>query len=320
ALRSIPGGYFENIASDFQNISQLSKQTREKLTPEIESSWSDAFERGKQEFADEYQKSGDAGNSISGLGNMIKGYWKALYYGVLSPGADNIKFVGTRSGFEIGNAIALPTTAFLVISGRTVQSLGMTVWYTTSTGVKLVSPTIEGGLLTGMSLLSAAAIPITAIGGATVGTVNQIAVTAVAPVAASVTTVTRASLDAAKYGALVVYDIAAATTRVSIEELKTGVVLGYNGLTALPTQALLGVTSGVFFLAWDGPRLVVAYASGNIKSGGGSIDIGNIPVGSVANLNKLRLIDGVNVEIISDDEETINKVLQSAPSDMQQDY
>jgi len=320
ALRSIPGGYFDKMESDFTNIAILSTQTREKLTPEIESSWSDAFKKGKQEFANEYQKSGEKKNSISGLGNIIKGYGKAIYYAVISPGADNLKYAGTRSGFEIGNAIALPTSALLVISGRTVQSLGMSLWYTTSTGIKLVSPTVEGGLLTGMSLLSSAAIPVTAVGGASAGVINQVAVVAASPVAATSTTLVQARLDTAKYSALVAYDITKATTRVTIEELSSGLVLGYNALTALPAQTVLGATSGVFFLAWDGPRLVIAYATGTIKIEKDTIDISELPVGSVVDLNKLKSTEGIQVKIISDDEKTINNVLQSAPEDMQQAF
>lgn len=317
-LQSLPGGYFKTLKSDLTNLNHLTKKATEKLRPTVESAWPSALEKGQIAFEKGYEDSGKQTNSLAGLTDLAKGYWGALYYGIISPSASSIKSVGANTGVLAGKTIVLPVSALFIVSGRTVQSLGLSLWYTTRLGYKLVSPTVEGGLLAGMSLLSTAAIPATVTAGTAAGVINQVVVSTSAPVVAGAASTIKTSSSVAQYSAALVYDISTAALRVSIEELSTGIVLGYNAITALPAQTVLGVTSGVFFLAWDGPRLVIAYAKGEINAENKQVNIEDLPVGTVLDLQKLRQEDDIQLQIISEDEATVQQVLENAPLDMQE--
>ena len=73
----------------------------------------------------------------------------------------------------------------------------------------------------------------------------------------------------------------------------------------------MGTVDGAIFLAWDGPRVVIAAAKGELKSQDkkGNISAGELPVGSVVDLNRLRETGGVEVAIISEDAAVIKDVL-----------
>src|SRR4029077_18724798 len=98
-------------------------------------------------------------------------------------------------------------------------------------------------------------------------------------------------------------------------------VLGYNALTALPTQTVLGAANGVVFLAWDGPRLIIATARGEVRwrdPGGaqGSVPVQSLPVGTVVDLDALRKEPGVSVEVLGEDPQVVEKVLENLPRDL----
>jgi len=99
-------------------------------------------------------------------------------------------------------------------------------------------------------------------------------------------------------------------------------VLGYNALTAIPTHVVLGVEDTAVFLAWDGPRLVIATAKGRIKAKdsktGESHSVGDLPVGTVVDLKKLEQQEGVKVEVLSTDSAVIKDVLEKIPSDVRE--
>jgi hypothetical protein len=143
----------------------------------------------------------------------------------------------------------------------------------------------------------------------------------------------------------VTYDAVKGATKVVINQTASGIVLGYNALTALPMHALFGVEDAAVFLAWDGPRLVVAMARGRVKLGGGSTErgappppvasahdgenetvnepaagesysLGDLPAGTVVDLKKLEGVDGVTVEILSTDNAVIKEVLEKIPDDV----
>jgi hypothetical protein len=217
--------------------------------------------------------------------------------------------------------VFLPVSAAAVVAGRTVQSVGLTVYYAGKTGVKIVSPTIEGGLLSGLSLLSVGSVPVTYAAGGTVGVLNQVAFTTAGPVAGAVEGAATTAFDSTAYVGFLAYDAVRGTTRVVINQAASGIVLGYNALTALPTHALLGAADAAVFLAWDGPRLVIAAAKGTIKTGKDSgppeaYSIGELPVGTVVDLKKLESTEGVTVEILSTDNAVIKEVIEKIPDDV----
>ena len=161
-------------------------------------------------------------------------------------------------------------------------------------------------------------MPLTYVTGTTVGVVNQAAFIGAAPIATVGSDITLSAVDAGKYVTFVSYDAVAGTSKVVINQASAAVVLGYNALTAIPAHAFMGVADSAVFLAYDGPRLVVAYAKGEITDADGvSIGIDSLPVGSVVDLNALEA-EGISVNVLSDDPAVIKKVLENLPGDLRE--
>lgn len=314
-LASIPGDYFRNLKSDFSNLYDLTVAARQRFSGRIDANWDKAFARASDAFRKEYERSGESQNSLTALGPVLAGWLKAFYHGVAAPTSKTIVKTGT-AGAAYG--VFLPVAATTVVAGRTVQSVGLTVYTTGKTGVKIISPTVEGGLLAGMSMLSAGAVPATYAAGGTIGAVNQVAFTAAGPAYTAAAGTATTALNTAAYVAYVGYDAGAGAVEVVINQAASGIVLGYNALTALPTHVVLGVSDAAVFLAWDGPRLVIAAATGKIKSGDDEASLGDLPVGSVVDLKKLESAGGVKVEILTTDEKIIKDVLNQMPNDLRE--
>lgn len=320
ALRALPGGYFEKLGSDWSNLDELTESAKKNMSSGIEARWHDAFAEARADFDRAYERSGGRSNSLSGLGDIFVGYVSALYSGVGKPAA-RAAVQGGEATAKVGtDVVFLPVTYSLIVTGRTVASAGMSLYYTTAMGVKLVSPTVEGGLLAGMSMLAYGAVPVTYAAGGAVGAVNQVAVTAAAPAAGAGVAAGTVAADTGVYAAQVSYDLATGLAKVTMHQSLSGVVLGYNALTALPTQALLGAANGAVFLAWDGPRLVVATAKGEVRwrdaGGQGTVPVQSLPAGTVVDLEALGKEPGVSVETLSDDPRVVERVLGKLPQDL----
>lgn len=316
-LVNIPGNYFGNLKSDFSNIWEITGEIHERFAGKIEVGWDKAFQRASQEFKAEYDRSGKESNSITALGHVLYGYLKAFYQGVAAPSSKSI-VKGVSAG--TAGAVFLPAAAASVVAGRTVQSVGLTVYYVGKTGIKIVSPTVEGGLLSGMSLLSAGAVPLTYITGGTVGAINQVAFTAAAPAVAAGEAATTTAVHTAGYVGFLTYDGVKGTTKIVINQAKSGIVLGYNAVTALPAHAVMGAVDVAVFLAWDGPRLAIVSVNGRLKSADGKegFSTGDLPVGTVVDLKRLEKVEGMEVRIISEDPAVIRDVLQKIPCDLRE--
>ncbi len=314
-LANLPGNYYKSLKHDFSNIYDLTETARNRFSKKIDPQWDTAFQTASREFQAEYEESGKKQNSLVALGPVLYGYLKSFYYGLAAPTSKTIvKYTVAGTTY----AVFLPVAATSV-TGRTVQSVGLTVYYTGKTGIRIISPTIEGGLLSGMSLLSLGAIPVTYAAGGTMGAVNQVAFTTAAPAAGAVEAAVKTTAHTAKYVGFLAFDAAAGATKVVINQASAGIVLGYNALTAVPTHALLAAGDSVIFLAWDGPRLVIASAQGRIKYSADqnkeSFSLGDLPVGTVVDLKKLEQQEGVKVDIISEDPAVIKNVLEKIPDD-----
>lgn len=318
ALKAVPDNWFKDLKSDFRNLDELTDEATNAISTNIEGRWDEAFEEARSDFNDSYQQSGTRGNALSGLGDIMVGYVKVLYSGLVKPASRTAVQVTTKG---VTNVVFLPVSKLLIVSGRTIQSTGLSLYYTTSMGVKLVSPNVEGGLLTGLSMLSYGAIPVTAVVGGAMGVANQIAVTAATPVAGAGKAVAVGAAETGMYAAQVSYDLLKGATKVTMNQAQSGIVLGYNALTALPTQTLLSAANGIVFLAYDGPRLVVASAKGEVQWSGkngdkNSTPVQSLPVGSVVDLDALSKESGVQLQVISDDPEVVQKVLEELPDDL----
>ena len=223
-----------------------------------------------------------------------------------------------KSVVGTSRAMFLPAAA-TAVTGRTVESTGLTVYYVGKTGINIVTPTIEGGLYAGMSILSLGSVPLTYVTGTTIGAVNQVAFTAGAPVVGIAEGTAKSVADTAKYVGFMAYDSVKGTTKVIINQASAGIVLGYNALTAIPMHLLVGAVDSAVFLAWDGPRLVIAKLKGQINDEKGkSSTAGDLPVGTVVDIGKIRISERLKLEIISEDPAVIEEVLKKIPCDLRE--
>lgn len=317
-LVAVPGNYFKNLKKDFSNIWEITNEFNESITGKIDDSWEAAFQKASREFKSEYERSGEQENSLLALGPILYGYLKTFYHGLAAPASKKIVKIGVEG---TSKALFLPVATTSVVAGRTIQSVGLTLYYTGKTGVKIISPTVEGGLLNGMSLLSLASVPVTYVTGGALGAMNQVAFTAAAPVYAGVEATATIARDTAGYVTFLAYDGIKGTTKVVINQACSGVVLGYNALTAIPTHVLMGCVDSAVFLAWDGPRLGIATVRQALERKEGyekkeALSPGDLPVGTVVDLKKLESMDGIEVEIISEDPAVIKEVLRKIPCDL----
>ena len=321
ALAAVPGDYFRHLRDDFKNLHELTESAKDSMSTHIEGRWGEAYSEARAAFDEQYRQSGTRGNSLTGLGDIMVGYVKFLFSGLAKPATRSAVQGGEVTAKLATEVVFLPVAGVFVVTGRTVSSAGLSLYYTTSMGVKLVSPTVEGGLLAGVSLLSYGAIPATAVAGGAVGAVNQVAVTAAAPVAGAGQAVVAGAGETVRYAAQVSYDLVKGTTKVTMNQAQAGIALGYNALTAVPTQLVLGAVNSVVFLAWDGPRLVLATAKGEVRwrdpdGAEGSLPVQSLPVGTVVDLQALAKEPGVKVEVLSDDPGVVQGVLEKLPQDL----
>ncbi len=320
ALQAIPGDWFAQLKADYSNLHELSEKAKARMSSHIEGNWDQAFHEAQLAFDQSYQASGTRHNSLSALGDIMGGYAKAAYSGVAKPAARSTVQGAEATAKVGGKIIFLPVVGLPILAERTVASAGQTLYYVGDMGVKLVSPTVESGLLTGLALFSYGAVPATYLAGGSAGVVNQVALTAAAPVAGAGKAVATGAGETVQYAARVSYDLGRGVTTVALNETQAGIALGYNALTQLPTQTLLGAANGAIFLVYDGPRLVLASARGEVQwqdetGAKGSVPVESVPVGSVVDLAALKA-RGAAVEVIDADPETIHKVLKNLPQDL----
>ncbi len=314
-LRNQPGNYFENLSSDFSNIYDITANMQIDFSQKIGDTWEDAFSESVILFNEEYEQSGESDNSLTGLAHILKGYAKGIYHGLFKPTAATATTTLSAGGRASAQTIFLPTSTAISVAGRTVQSIGNTIYYTGKLGIEIISPTIEAGFLSGMAILSLSSTPIAKITGSTIGAVNQIAFLAASPVIGGVSAAANTAVDTGKHVTFVSYDAIKGSSKVLINQSSSAIVLGYNALTAIPSHLFMGVIDSAVFLAWDGPRLVIATAKGELISNNDETRVDSLPVGSVVDLNMLKE-HGISVEVISNDPKVINQIMEQLPNDL----
>ena len=318
ALKNIPNDFVDNVSEDFNELTSAVKEIQARSTTDITGQWDNALANAETEFIRGYEESGEKNDSITGLWTLLAGYAKGAYEGLFKPAAKSTWQTAKFTVKVAGAAVFLPVASTYILTKNTLQSSGMAIYYTGKTGIEVISPTLKGGYLASMSLLSAGAVPVTYVAGTTVGIINQVGSTVAAPVVGTTQGVVTTTADTLKYGTLVTYDALLGTTKVFVEQVKSGVVLGYNALTALPAHVLLGGINTAYFLVWDGPKLVIASVTGDVNFDSKTMQSGELPVGSVIDLKALQNNTDLNVQVVSDDPEVIEHVLESLPSDLKQ--
>jgi len=286
-------------------------QEAEKKTDEAV--WTTSFAKAGQEFNKSYDESGEKGNSLLGLGSVLWGHIKAVYYGFIKPGTASLgqgvvaAADGTQKGgtYLIGGLIGA-----IKISGDMVYTTGLNIYYTTKIGYHVFAPTIESGLLGSLALVSTAALPVIYAGGESLGALNQVAVTTATPIMSTGPFVLATTAESAKYSAIMAYDFAKGTGTAFVHETHAAVVVGYNVLTQVPAQILLGAANSAVFLAYDGPHLALIAARGDIDG----VPVNQIPVGTVMDTKALEN-KGIRFEKLTDDPAVVQKALEATPKD-----
>ncbi len=321
ALAALPGGYFNDLREDFSNLHELSRSLKRRISRGIRISWNRSFAQAAEEFRKEYEESGTRPNSFVALGDILTGWLKAFYHGLARPGARTI-VRATARGLKYG--VFLPAAAVLIVAGRTVQTTGLALYHVGSLGVDVISPTLEAGFLAALGLLSYGSVPVIYTSGTTLGAFSLASFSTLAPAAGTARAVGGTATATGQYVVGTFADVTAGTTKVVINQLKAGVVLGYNALVAIPAHLYLGSIDTAIFLAWDGPRLVIAMARGAVSFTGADgkpakVSVGALPVGTVVDLKKLRKQKQVKVQVISEDPAVIRDVLRELPGDLRRE-
>ena len=316
ALKNIPSTYVDNVSEDFGELASVISDMQARSKTDIIGQWDNALTDAEAEFQQGYQQSGEKNDSITGLWTLLKGYGKGLYKGLFKPTATSSWQTAKYTVKIAGAAVFLPVASTYILTKNTLQSSGMAIYYTGKTSIEVISPTLKGGYLASMSLLSAGAVPVTYVAGTTLGVINQVGSTVAAPIAGIAQGAVTTTGDSLAYGGLVAYDAVVGTTKVFVGQVKSGVVLGYNALTALPAHVLLGSINTAYFLVWDGPKLIIASVQGDVTLNSQAIQPGDLPVGAVIDLKALQNSTQAEVKLVSDDPKVINQVLENLPNDL----
>ena len=321
-LKAVPNDFYNNVSKDFSELSTGIKEFNNKGSIDIKKNWVNAFDNAQSEFQQAYDASGKQSNSLTGLWTLLGGYASGLWEGLIKPTGKTAWQVTAFTAVVAGEAVFLPVASTYILTKNTLLSTGSALYYTTKAGIEIISPTLEGGFLAGLALISAGTVPVTYVAGTSVGVINQVGTTAVAPAAGAVQGVASTTVDTLKYGALVTYDAVSATTKVFINQFKSGVVLGYNALTAIPSQLLLGTVNAAYFIVADGPKLAIASIKGDVnfhstQGQQAGFKPGLIPVGTVLDLKALQQNTDATITIISEDPAVIENVISNISKDAQ---
>ena len=295
-LKEIKTSWFSELKNNYQNFGQIYDDVSQKEQTESKDFLKKAFFNANEEIQREYKASGERSNSLAALKDLSWGYLKGLYYGVFKP-----------AGEEVASSAILTYN----VSSKTVESMAKVFFYTSSIGYKIIAPSIESGYLGSLSLVQWASARTVSAGGRGIYLINQAAVVGSEPVYKSGQWMLSTVTETAENSVLTVYDYGKGVGQIALNQVKAGVVLGVNAITALPGQAVLVAANSVVFLAYDGPRLAIYAARGKING----IDADEIPVGVVVDLDQLHK-QGLKLEKISDDPKDIENVIQESSRDL----
>lgn len=215
--------------------------------------WEGSLQRAILEWQESYDQSGKRDNSFYALGDILWGYSKALYYGIFRP-----------SGTQVANALKIGAKTLThsmigsaVIAKNIFLTTGRVFYFVSESGYTVIAPSAKASIYATLSLFNASsslALKTTAPG---LYVANQVALTS----ASTATGVTYFSVgmggEVLKDTALLTYHLAKGTGMIALNQGQSAMSLGYNLVTALPSQMAMGVGTATLFLTWDGPRLVL---------------------------------------------------------------
>lgn len=295
-LKNISGNYFGDLKEDFSNFHGLVQEIDQKTEKAWLASWQKSLLIANAEFEQEYRHSGNQSNSIAALWSMSKGYMKSLYYGIFKPStAMTVGILG--AGYQLTERVLLNT--------------GKSFFYVGKVGYKIISPSVEGGFFSALALIAWSSEKSVQLTQSGLSVFNQVAIASAEPVYKTGKWLMATTTDTADYVVASSFEVASGVSRIAVNQVKAGVVLGYNALTALPTQTLLGCANSLVFLAYDGPRLAVYSLKGEING----VPVGEMPVGTVIDKQKIEH-SNMQLEKVSDDPILIQTIIEKSKEDL----
>lgn len=295
-LKKLKTSWFSGLKNDFRNFAQIYEEINEKEVAESKGFFEKNFLSAKEEIQKEYKNSGERSNSLIALLDLSWGYIKGLYYGVAKP---------TGEG-----ALSVTKLTYNVIS-KTLDSTTKVFFYSSAIGYKIIAPSIESGYLGSLSLVQWASARGLAVGGRSLYLINQMAVVGSEPIYKGGKWMLSTVADTAESSVLTVFDYGQGMGQIAFNNVKAGMVLGINAITALPAQAILAAANSVVFLAYDGPRLAIYTARGDFNS----INLNEIPIGVVLDVEQLQK-QNIKIEKISEDPTDIQNVIRESSKDL----
>ncbi len=267
--------------------------------------YNEYFAKGKEEFSKEYERSGKHSNSFTALGPILWGYVKAGYYFIFPPAVQSTRYIANNTT----KLILSPISKSIITGEKACYALGNSLYHVGRMGWTIISPTAEAGLLSSLAVLSTAGAGMSYLGGGTLGAINQVATTAVAPISGAGQLTLSTTYSLAKFATVTSYDIGKNVVSSAANIGLAGIVLGYNALTATPTHLLLGAANSIFFVSWDGPRLIL-YALKN-----SSLDLSKLKSGTILDVSKIKEQFPSSLIEVSDDQNILNNVIKGAVRD-----
>lgn len=293
---------------NYGSITELFSDVSKKNGTEISNAWSGAYKRAVDEYAKEYDESGTRPNTLVALWDIFQGYTVAVKELAFAPVTTTVVNSGK---VVLINGVAVPVAYVATFLNQTIVTTGLVIYYPVKLGYRVVSPTLEAGFLSSMGILSASATAPTIVGGTAVGAFNQVATVTGVESARATGAVAGSAFESGATATGMIYDFSKGTAESVYYGLKSGIVLSYAALTVIPTHLLLSVPDATIFLAWDGPRLVIASIKGNYQG------FENLPVGSIVDLEEARKKG--KVEILTDDQTIVKKVLEKEIQSREED-
>lgn len=295
-LQNFFGNYVKDYDKGTHNLNKGFDDISRYLLNDVEVNWKNHFKLATDSFENHYESSTKSKNSIAGVWELLKGYAKAVYYGVAKPlGLQSAKTF-TEGSFYLTKGLMNT----IVAVGSSIYSSGVSLYMATSYGYKLISPTLEGGALGCISALSYlstySAEKLMGAGGA----IAKYGIVATGGVASGGHFAGSVTYDAGKAAAYHIFNFGAKTGEAVIEQAKGAMVLGYTALTQLPAQVLLGAANATLFIVYDGPKILIAKVNDE--------KLQSLPAGTVIDLNK---IDAQSIEEVEVDDQTKRRVLES---------
>ncbi len=291
-----------------KNLNDLFIDTVWKNQNKLTDVWRNSFNRSVKGFVEEYEDSGKRENTLLAMWDIFQGYTVAVKEILISPIYNSTTAVGETL---VVNGVYVPVSHLATFSGQALITSGMVVYYPTKLGYRIVSPSLEAGFLGTMGLATLSSTAPTIVGGSGISAFNQVTTMAAGYGGETVAQTGGVTYESTAYVTGLVYDFGTGTAESTVYALKSGVILSYTALTVIPAHLLLSVPDATVFIAYDGPRVVIAAVRGNYSG------YDDLPTGTIINLEKAKK-DG-KVQVLSTDRELIKKVIQAEIQDKEEE-